>query len=161
MPRALIALDLQGIPTHNKASRTQTQIRNANRRDIVSAANNTAFNALPRFLWAESRDEAGLSECEYLTHTRHPRFVCRIDEVPHLVEQFEAAGAVLNTVHLQMQHDSQGRPAALTSIGLVFSGFAWIDQPAHEAELVEVIRAAIADWQAREDEYEQLNSAPN
>ncbi len=122
----------------------------------MSAANNKAFSALPRFIWGESRDEAGLSEGEYLTHTRYPRFVCRIEDAPQLAAQFVAAGADVGNVQLQVQQDQRGRPAALTSIGLVFCGFAWIDNQPAEAELIDVVRAAVADWQAREDEYEQL-----
>jgi hypothetical protein len=122
----------------------------------MSAANNNAFNALPRFIWGEARNEAGLSEHEYLTHTQHPRFVCRVEDVPGLTAQFVAAGADIENVQLQLQQDQRGRPVALTSIGLVFCAFAWINRTANEPELIEVIRAAVADWQAREDEYGQL-----
>lgn len=123
----------------------------------MSAANNKAFNALPRFIWGESRGEAGLSEHEYLTHTRFPRFVCRVEDEPALAAQFVAAGADVETVSLQLQTDDHGRPAALTSIGLVFCGFSWIDRQPDEAALINTIRAAVADWQAREDEYAQLD----
>jgi hypothetical protein len=114
----------------------------------MSAKQNNAFNALPRFIWGEAVSESGFDVQEFLTHTRYPRFICRIyegDNVDTKPQLFESQlGA----------HPKTGELVYITSLDIGFKDWVFLDNgKPNEAAIKAACDEAIANYMMRDDEY--------
>ena len=111
-------------------------------------------HGLPKFIWGEaitSRLRSDFEDCEYLTHTCFPRFVCRI--VPF--EDF--AGENGNDGSIRVWRENvDGEAIWKTNFGFLARDFLWINWPDKDEMIVEVIREVCVDRRLREELYETM-----
>lgn len=109
---------------------------------------------LPKFIWGEAITSqlSDFEDCEYLTHTCFPRFVCRI--VPF--EDFSGETDSRETTIRVWREGSEGNPVWKTNFGFLATDFLWINWPDKEDLIKNVIRDACVDRRLREDLYEAL-----
>ena len=111
-------------------------------------------HVLPKFIWGEaitSRAGSDFEDCEYLTHTCFPRFVCRI--VPF--EDFTREDGNDGSIHV-WREGPEGNPVWKTNFGFLARDFLWINWPDKEDLIQDVIREVCVDRRLREDLYETL-----
>jgi hypothetical protein len=116
------------------------------------SSKNSAFNKLPPYIWGEATsDEAenGFDQYEYLTHTRYPRFICRVAERTDMAESHPKDTALISAVGLMP--NSSKELYACTTHGLAFSDFAWIDPRPEPDVLKETCDKAVLNRIDRDD----------
>ncbi|MGL3709427.1 hypothetical protein ACSYAY_00985 [Leptospirillum ferriphilum] len=109
---------------------------------------------LPKFIWGEaitSDASSDFEDCEYLTHTCFPRFVCRI--VPF--EKFRGDYDNDGSIHV-WREGPEGNPVWKTNFGFLAKDFLWINWPDKDEVIAEVFREICVDRRLREDLYETL-----
>jgi hypothetical protein len=114
----------------------------------MSAKKNNAFNALPRFIWGEAVSEAGFEAVEFLTHTRYPRFICRVYEGEDIDTEPQAFQSQLG------QHPNTGELVYVTSLDVGFKDWVFLDTGTTNLDaLKSACDEAIANYMMRDDEY--------
>lgn len=109
---------------------------------------------LPKFIWGEaitSRSVSDFEDCEYLTHTCFPRFVCRI--VPF--EDFTREN-VDGSIHV-WREGPEGNPVWKTNFGFIAKDFMWINWPDNDEVIATVLKDICVDRRLWEDLYETLD----
>ena len=92
------------------------------------SSKNTAFNKLPPYIWGEATSEEaedGFDRYEYLTHTRYPRFICRVAERTDMAESHPLDRQLQSAVGLMP--GTLKELYACTTHGVAFSDFVWLD----------------------------------
>ncbi|AKS22862.1 hypothetical protein ABH19_02500 [Leptospirillum sp. Group II 'CF-1'] len=107
---------------------------------------------LPKFIWGEaitSRAGSEFEDCEYLTHTSFPRFVCRIVPLEH------CAG---NDGSIRVWREGpEGDPVWKTNFGFLARDFLWINWPDNDEVVAGVMREICVDRRLREELYEGMD----
>lgn len=109
---------------------------------------------LPKFIWGEaitSRSGADFEDCEYLTHTCFPRFICRILPFEDFSVENEPGGSIR-----VWREGPEGNPVWKTKFGFMAKDFMWINWPDKEEVINDVFRDACVDRKLREELYETL-----
>ncbi|CAG2137449.1 hypothetical protein [Cupriavidus numazuensis] len=107
---------------------------------------------MPRFIWgfavAAGRDGDVLhDEFEYLTHTRIPRFTCRVvelEDVPSDNEEGDIDGRIVHP-------DDPRRMFYITDAGMALVNFAMFDKMPDRQKLKKICDDAIANWMLRRE----------
>lgn len=117
---------------------------------------------MPRFIWgfaisAAKGGEVMHDEFEYLTHTRSPRFTCRVveledEDMPGEGEEEKIDGRIVH-------HDDPRRMFYITDAGMALVNFEFFDKLPDRQKLKKACDDAIANWMLRreflEDEEEE------
>ena len=110
---------------------------------------------LPKFIWGEaitSHAGSDFEDCEYLTHTCFPRFVCRI--LPF--EDFGGENVSDGSIRV-WREGPEGNTVWKTNFGFLVKDFLWINWPDKEEVIKNVHRDAIVERKLREVLYETLD----
>jgi hypothetical protein len=107
---------------------------------------------MPRFIWgfaivAGKGGEVMHDEFEYLTHTRSPRFTCRVVELEDVPGEGEEAGIDGRIVH----YDEPRRMFYITDAGMALVNFELFDKLPERQKLKRVCDEAIANWMQRRE----------
>ena len=107
---------------------------------------------MPRFIWgfaviANKVGDVMHDEFEYLTHTRSPRFTCRVVELEDMPADSEDSGIDGRIVH----HDDPDRMFYITDIGMALVNFQLFDKLPDKGKLKNVCDEAIANWMLRRE----------
>ncbi|WP_053764630.1 hypothetical protein [Leptospirillum ferriphilum] len=108
---------------------------------------------LPKFIWGEAiTSQAGsdFEDCEYLTHTCFPRFVCRIVPFEGFIEKDDSIRV--------WREGPEGNPVWKTNFGFLARDFIWINWPDKDEMIAEVFREICVDRTLREELYEKLEN---
>jgi hypothetical protein len=99
----------------------------------------------------------GLSDVDYLLHTRHPRFVCEVhdisDEVPEIDTLENADDPLAVGLLVGGFFERNGERVWCSNAGVMFARWAWVDGVASDAELHAAFCAAAHDRQLYDDAY--------
>jgi len=115
---------------------------------------------MPRFIWgfaviAGKGGEVMHDEFEYLTHTRSPRFTCRVVELEDMPSDSEDGKIDGRVVH----HDDPRRMFYITDVGMALVNFEMFDKLPEKQKLKKICDEAISNWMLRreflEDEDEE------
>lgn len=109
---------------------------------------------LPKFIWGEaitSRPGSEFEDCEYLTHTCFPRFVCRIVPFEDFKEEKGKDGSIC-----VWREGPEGNPVWKTNFGFMGRDFLWINWPDNDEVVAEVMREICVDRRIREEMYEAM-----
>lgn len=114
----------------------------------MSSKKNNAFNALPQFIWGEAVSELGFANEEFLTHTRYPRFICRVYEGEEVQTEPQLFKSELG------HHPQTDELIYVTDLDIGFKDWVWLDAGAPNLEAVkQACDAAILNYMVRDDEY--------
>lgn len=114
----------------------------------MSSKRNNAFNALPRFIWGEAVSELGFETEEFLTHTRYPRFICRVYEGEDV--QTEPQPFTSQLAH----HPQTDELVFVTDLDIGFKDWVWLDAGALNLNAIkQACDDAILNYMVRDDEY--------
>ncbi|AOY94259.1 hypothetical protein BKK79_17700 [Cupriavidus sp. USMAA2-4] len=107
---------------------------------------------MPRFIWgfAIATGKGGEimhDEFEYLTHTRSPRFTCRVVELEDMPGDGEEGGIDGRIVH----YDEPRRLFYITDAGMALVNFELFDKLPERQKLKRVCDEAIANWMQRRE----------
>ncbi|GAA7765035.1 hypothetical protein RN01_10860 [Cupriavidus sp. SHE] len=107
---------------------------------------------IPQFIWgfaviANKGGDVMHDEFEYLTHTRSPRFTCRVVELEDMPADSEDSGIDGRIVH----HDEPDRMFYITDIGMALVNFQLFDKLPDKGKLKKVCDEAIANWMLRRE----------
>jgi len=107
---------------------------------------------MPRFIWgfavtAGKGGEAMHDEFEYLTHTRSPRFTCRVVELEDLPDESDEENIDGRIVH----HDEPRRMFYITDAGMALVNFEFFEKIPDRQKLKKVCDEAIANWMLRRE----------
>ncbi|KAF7963617.1 hypothetical protein AWV80_07815 [Cupriavidus sp. UYMU48A] len=111
---------------------------------------------MPRFIWgfavaAGRSGEVLHDEFEYLTHTRSPRFTCRVvelEDVPTDNEEGDIDGRIVHP-------DDPRRMFYITDAGMALVNFAMFDKMPERQRLKQICDDAIANWMLRREFLEE------
>lgn len=114
----------------------------------------------PRFIWGFAiavtpSGEVSHDEFEYLTHTRVPRFTCRVVELEDAPAEPEDEGDIDGRI---VPFDNPKRMFYITDLGLALMNFTLFDKVDNKTKLKNACDQAIADWLTRR---EFLDSEPD
>lgn len=114
----------------------------------MSAKKNNAFNALPRFIWGEAVSEVGFEVQEFLTHTRYPRFICRVYEGEDIDTEPQAFESQLG------RHPQTDEMVFVTSLDIGFKDWVFLDAGTPNLQAIKTAcDEAIHNYMIRDDEY--------
>jgi hypothetical protein len=107
---------------------------------------------MPRFLWgfaviAGKAGEVMHDEFEYLTHTRGPRFTCRVVELEDMPGDGDEDQIDGRVVH----YDDPRRLFYITDAGLALVNFEFFDKLPDKQKLKKACDDAIANWLLRRE----------
>ncbi len=109
---------------------------------------------MPRFIWGfavttAKGGEVMHDEFEYLTHTRSPRFTCRVVELEDMPATAEGDEADIDgrIVH----YDEPDRLFYITDAGMALVNFQLFDKLPDRQKLKKVCDEAIANWMLRRE----------
>ncbi|MEM5427003.1 hypothetical protein [Cupriavidus oxalaticus] len=107
---------------------------------------------MPRFIWgfaviAGKSGEVMHDEFEYLTHTRSPRFTCRVVELEDMPAESEEDAIDGRIVH----HDDPRRMFYITDAGMALVNFQLFDKMPDMQKFKRVCDEAIANWMLRRE----------
>ncbi|MEN7526464.1 MULTISPECIES: hypothetical protein [unclassified Cupriavidus] len=107
---------------------------------------------MPRFIWgfAVIADKAGNvshDEFEYLTHTRSPRFTCRVVELEDMPAEGDDTAIDGRVVH----YDEPERLFYITDAGMALVNFQLFDKLPEKGKLKNICDEAIANWMLRRE----------
>ncbi|CAG9181580.1 hypothetical protein CURE108131_19885 [Cupriavidus respiraculi] len=107
---------------------------------------------MPRFIWGfaiatTKGGEVMHDEFEYLTHTRSPRFTCRVVELEDMPADSEESGIDGRIVH----YDEPSRLFYITDAGMALVNFELFDKLPDREKLKKVCDEAIQNWMMRRD----------
>ncbi len=109
----------------------------------------TASDAdVPRFIWGRAYAALDtLDERTFLTHTQSPRFICTVSEIEEdeLPEPLASAGKDELAI-VEVLGPTAGASLWLTSSGLLFQGFDFVDALPETPTLSQVLLFAAADF---------------
>ncbi len=111
---------------------------------------------LPKFIWGEaltSQAGSNFEDCEYLTHTCFPRFVCRIVPFEDFAGETDSREATIRV----WREGPEGNPVWKTNFGFLAKDFLWINWPDKDEAIAEVFKEVCVDRRLREDLYETLD----
>ncbi len=110
---------------------------------------------LPKFIWGEaitSHAGSDFEDCEYLTHTCFPRFVCRIIPFEDFFSVENESGGEIRV----WREGPEGNPVWKTNFGFLAKDFLWINWPDNDGAIAEVFKEVCVDRRLREDLYERM-----
>ena len=107
---------------------------------------------MPRFIWgfaiaAGRGGEVLHDEFEYLTHTRTPRFTCRVVELEDMPADSDEGGIDGRIVH----PDDPRRMFYITDAGMALVNFAMFDKMPDRQKFKKICDEAIANWMLRRE----------
>ncbi|AMR79086.1 hypothetical protein [Cupriavidus nantongensis] len=107
---------------------------------------------MPRFIWgfaviAGKGGEVMHDEFEYLTHTRSPRFTCRVVELEDMPAESEEDAIDGRIVH----DDDPSRMFYITDAGMALVNFQLFDKMPDKQKLKRICDEAIANWMLRRE----------
>ncbi|MFZ6871180.1 hypothetical protein ACO0LF_03835 [Undibacterium sp. Di27W] len=116
------------------------------------SSKNSAFNKLPPFIWGEAtsgESEDGFDQDEYLTHTRYPRFICRVREDRHTATGHDMEAQLVSAVGLMP--DGFKELYVCQTHGVAMSDFVWLDPKPEPETLRKACDDAIINRLLRDD----------
>lgn len=107
---------------------------------------------MPRFIWgfaviAGKGGEVMHDEFEYLTHTRSPRFTCRVVELEDMPAESEEDAIDGRIVH----DDDPSRMFYITDAGMALVNFHLFDKMPDKQKFKRICDEAIANWMLRRE----------
>ncbi|QEZ47160.1 hypothetical protein [Cupriavidus oxalaticus] len=107
---------------------------------------------MPRFIWgfaviAGKSGEVMHDEFEYLTHTRSPRFTCRVVELEDMPAESDEDAIDGRIVH----HDDPRRMFYITDAGMALVNFQLSDKMPDKQKFKRICDEAIANWMLRRE----------
>lgn len=115
----------------------------------------------PRFVWgfaitSGKSGEVTHDEFEYLTHTRAPRFICRVVEL----EDMPSGDGESDDIDGRIVHfEEPGRMFYITDIGMALVNFQMFDPPGDKGKLKNTCDEAIRNWLLRRDFLDEEDGA--